>query len=940
MFTPGKSLRRGIQPTSVLVVVFSMVLASRTAQAQFFPPIVDVPAGEIAPGAWPFTVTAANVNIAPVAGSVLGGANSDNLSVSFPNYGPIKWTGSRFNEGDFSFNVGPGDTSSASDPPAPADNYSVNTGPTADAWRLNHTAGYAAATVRVNGRDNGDTFGGGSPVGTVYGTANFSAGFSSGVGYNMIAGTFQSGGGSLDLVAGIAGAVDEGSFDVAASFFPYGQGWIGGFVNASGIDPLTGAGVAWHGDLGRRSASPKLDAFTPPVTWVANGSGQFTDGRATVDLGAGKSPTNGMLFVSSVDDDSNLDVAAAVPNVAGGWNVTVRANSDFDTSGATLSPTAGGDANFGFLYVDYNSPNLIGGRITGSTGSAVAGQTAGAYTLTRTAAGTYELVVPGKTGSDGTLLLSTASGDSAAGGLAGRQFLSYEYTGGKFVIQSRASVGGGPAPTNGTFPLTDSDFYFAFVDFNNPMTPIEESFQWNAFSDSYSNFSAWTNPGRPVYVDDVTIGNGGTAYIDGSVSGSDAAMARTMSIGTAGGSGTVEVFADGELFIANRLYVGDTGDGTLNQSGGRIAVEKQGEEDLHIGNEQGSVGVYTMTGGELSIGDDFLIGHNGTGTFNLDGGTVLRAGFTVLGDSNAVDAGGVEAHGTLNMTAGSFTLAFGDMEVGDEGVGVANLSGGTLTVPGRFSIGNRALGTGTANISGTISLTSEDLSVGHLGNGTLQVTGGTATINPTRDFLVTPNAGATGKLISEITDTGLTPIHANRDVAIGANSTYEVIATSLPATGAHLWDVVVADSDHDSVGTLTGDFTTKIIPAVADALDRKLRYLIEGEDNRIVLGFSHDGDVNFDGVVNIFDINLVSAGWNTTNDRPDANGDNIVNIFDINLISSNWGNDVGSATPVPEPQSLALLAAGLLVGLPGIVRARRRRVERSRSARLAAPVEA
>ena len=96
-------------------------------------------------------------------------------------------------------------------------------------------------------------------------------------------------------------------------------------------------------------------------------------------------------------------------------------------------------------------------------------------------------------------------------------------------------------------------------------------------------------------------------------------------------------------------------------------------------------------------------------------------------------------------------------------------------------------------------------------------------------------------------------------------------------------------------GILSGDFTTKIIPAVGDALGRKLRYLVEGEDNRIVLGFSHDGDVNFDGVVNIFDINLVSSGWNTTNDRPDANGDNIVNIFDINLISSNWNNNVGIA---------------------------------------------
>lgn len=671
----GRIFRCPIQRARTMIVVCSVVLGTSLAHAQFFPPTVDIPAGESASGAWPFTTTATNIRIAPVAGSVLGGANSDNLSVSFPNYGSSKWTGSRFNEGDFSFSVGPGDTSSASDPPAPFDNYSVNTGPTTHAWRVNHTAGYAAATVRVNGRNNSDTFGAGTPVGTVYGTANFSAGFSSGVGYNMIAGTHQNGGGSTDLVAGIAGAVDEGSFDVAASFFPYGQGWIGGFVNATAVDSGSGTGVVWHGDQGRRSASPKLDAVTPPVTWVANAGGQFADGRAIVNLGAGKSPTNGMLFVSSVDDDSNLDVAAAVPNVSGGWNVTVRADNNFDTSGATLSPIAGGDANFGFLYVDYNSPNLIGGRITGSTGSAVAGQTAGAYTLTRTAAGTYDLVVSGKTGSDGTLLLSTASGNSAVGGLAGRQFLSYEYTDGKFVIQSRVSVGGGPAPTNGTFPLTDSDFYFAFVDFNNPMTPVEEAFAWNSASDSYSNFAAWANPGRPVYIDDVTIGNGGTAFIDAAVSGSDAAMARTMSIGAGGNSGTVEVSADGELFVANRLFVGDTGNGTLNQSGGRVVVEKQGEEDVHIGNQQGSVGVYTMTGGELSVGDDFLIGHNGTGTFNLDGGTVLRAGYTVLGDEDAVDAGGVEAHGTLNMTAGSFTLAFGDMEVGDEGVGVANLSG-------------------------------------------------------------------------------------------------------------------------------------------------------------------------------------------------------------------------------------------------------------------------
>jgi hypothetical protein len=72
------------------------------------------------------------------------------------------------------------------------------------------------------------------------------------------------------------------------------------------------------------------------------------------------------------------------------------------------------------------------------------------------------------------------------------------------------------------------------------------------------------------------------------------------------------------------------------------------------------------------------------------------------------------------------------------------------------------------------------------------------------------------------------------------------------------------------------------------------------------------GDVNYDNIVNIFDINLVSAKWNTAGPPGDANHDGIVNIFDINLISANWNamGGAGAATAVPEPSSagLALLA--------------------------------
>jgi len=48
------------------------------------------------------------------------------------------------------------------------------------------------------------------------------------------------------------------------------------------------------------------------------------------------------------------------------------------------------------------------------------------------------------------------------------------------------------------------------------------------------------------------------------------------------------------------------------------------------------------------------------------------------------------------------------------------------------------------------------------------------------------------------------------------------------------------------------------------------------------------GDLNMDGLVNIFDLNLVSANWGGIGPAGDANGDGTVNIFDINLISAHW----------------------------------------------------
>ena len=100
--------------------------------------------------------------------------------------------------------------------------------------------------------------------------------------------------------------------------------------------------------------------------------------------------------------------------------------------------------------------------ISGSDGSKR--KTAGEFTLSRTGAGIYQLVIPGKTGTNGSLIFQAADIESGtATTLASRAFLSYEYVNGKFVIQARKTA------SDTSADLADASFYFAWIDFVEPL---------------------------------------------------------------------------------------------------------------------------------------------------------------------------------------------------------------------------------------------------------------------------------------------------------------------------------------------------------------------------------------------------------------------------------------------------------------------------------------
>ncbi len=104
--------------------------------------------------------------------------------------------------------------------------------------------------------------------------------------------------------------------------------------------------------------------------------------------------------------------------------------------------------------------------------------------------------------------------------------------------------------------------------------------------------------------------------------------------------------------------------------------------------------------------------------------------------------------------------------------------------------------------------------------------------------------------------------------------------------------------------------------------------------NQIYSYTALSGDINFDGRVNVFDVNLVSSNWDDGGPTGDANHDGVVDLFDLTLIMANWTQTAGtganaaalsSASSAPEPSTATLL---LFAGTALLFRWRVRRRDR------------
>jgi autotransporter-associated beta strand protein/T5SS/PEP-CTERM-associated repeat protein len=187
-----------------------------------------------------------------------------------------------------------------------------------------------------------------------------------------------------------------------------------------------------------------------------------------------------------------------------------------------------------------------------------------------------------------------------------------------------------------------------------------------------------------------------------------------FNVGDVSARGTLNIQDNAQL-RTKRFFIGKSGfaEGTVNLSGnGQILASNAPDTDWNLGGngagDPTARGVVNQSGSTtVNLANvNFQIGRNGIGEYNLSGGTVSGTGFHVVGRF-------VSGVGTLNIS----------------GTGSWNSNPGG-TGANYFIVGES--GTGTLTVGGSGSLTAKNLSIAHNGGvGTVNLNGGTIDLQNT-----------------------------------------------------------------------------------------------------------------------------------------------------------------------------------------------------------------
>ena len=368
--------------------------------------------------------------------------------------------------------------------------------------------------------------------------------------------------------------------------------------------------------------------------------------------------------------------------------------------------------------------------------------------------------------------------------------------------------------------------------------------------------------------------------------------------------------------LARQPIFGDTT--TISATSGSVVVnldvDAVGISQLIVDGTQANLATLNQTAHVLSISGDEYIGYSGKGTLNQSGGTHSVGGTLYI----AFNPGST---GVVNLSGGSLSAA------NTVNNGLFNQTGGTSSLGAVRGTGSMTIGGG----SGTAQA-----NVDRFDQSTLTIKGGgTLTVNPTdvhftnsvNTLTILPNGLLDLQNHHLLVDNSSTPFAKVKQYIDAA---YHInVATGFGdynGRGGITSSVVKASKDYLSVGYYNGALQN---PTNPDNVGQVL-----GPDsnsgagtgiplNQILVRPTLTGDLNGDGVVNAYDVNLFNSfglfNQPTTlgYQAGDLNGDGVVNTKDVTIFNSagNFNNGQFLAvTANAKAANLASTLAGRKVG--------------------------
>ncbi len=332
---------------------------------------------------------------------------------------------------------------------------------------------------------------------------------------------------------------------------------------------------------------------------------------------------------------------------------------------------------------------------------------------------------------------------------------------------------------------------------------------------------------------------------------------------------TVNLDVDGSGLMGG----GYSSHGTMSVSDGRVVESTAG----YIGYKSGSTGAVTVegAGSTWSIGHVLSVGSHGSGTLDITGGGAVSSYVGHIGRWS-------DSTGAVTVEGAGSTWTSSSLYVGHAGDGTLDITGGGTVSSewGHISFYSGSTGEVTVRGQGSTWTNSRDLEVGERGDGTLNITGGGAVSNGYG------NIGRLSISSGEVTVDGTGSTWTNSgDLYVGryGEGTLDITGGGLVIVG----DTLTIDDDRDGDGFINMS-TGGMLALFGDADDSLSDFLglIEGAD---AIRYWDDDISDWD------DITHATMG------------------VDYQLSYLTAGDLSGyTMLTVPEPATLALLAAGLV----------------------------